>query len=384
MDRLELKVCLLITAIFSLRVLGLMMILPVLPLYIASFNGGAASVGLIVGVYGIVQAILQLPLGYLSDLYGRRPIILVGLLLLLLGSLVGYFTTSIKGMVIGRALQGSGAIGSTLLASLADNTSVKSRTVAMAVLGAFIGASFFLSLILGPVIAANFGFKAIFLFVATLSVIAILFLPSLPDSKNIAEQSSNIVGKLVKVVSNTDIIRLDCSIMLLHFFYTAAFVLVPVVLLHNYDMNIHSHSYFYATCLILSLPFSVTAIMRAEKYNFVTQALILALMSFLFLFTVIGFDLKNFLLFCLSIILFFAGFTYMESVFPSLVSKIVSKDIRGTAMGVFSCCQFLGIFFGGVVTGFLQEYFGNYGMFSLVIIILIIWVWVLVNIKQSS
>ncbi|MEE3003138.1 MAG: MFS transporter, partial [Pseudomonadota bacterium] len=157
MNKKEVKVCSLLIAIFSLRIFGLMMIVPVLPVYLHTLDSdNSVFLGLIIGIYGFTQALLQIPLGYLSDIVGRKKVIFGGLLMLCFGSFIAYLAQSAYLMILGRAIQGAGAIGSTILAAISDHTSEKNRTLAMAFLGASVGISFFLSLIIGPVVASKF------------------------------------------------------------------------------------------------------------------------------------------------------------------------------------------------------------------------------------
>ena len=370
----ELKICLFITAIFSLRIFGMMMILPVLPIYIKDFSGSVTSTGIVIGIYGIMQALLQLPLGFLSDRYGRRIILFVGLCLLMLGSLICYIATTVGALVIGRAIQGSGAIGSTLLATIADHTTKESRTLAMAILGATIGLSFFLAILVGPIITVYFGFKMIFLLTALLSLLALAFLYVLPENlSRVRDKSSSIVKNIKEVIKNTQLIRLDISILMLHFVYTSVFVLIPTLLVQNYKVLLNSHSYFYASTLLVSLLLSIPMILFAEKYKRVKSALLSAVTSYSVLFILIHYPSEYFYLLALAMVLFFAGFTYMESVLPSIASKIASDNTRGTAMGIYSCFQFLGIFLGGVTTGTLQHFFGSDVLLAVMIILMIAW-----------
>ena len=370
----EVKVCALIIAIFCLRIFGLMMIVPVVPLSIGNLGGvGSFSTGLVIGAYGITQAILQLPLGYLSDIYGRKKIILIGLILLLVGSLIGYFAKTIEVMVLARVVQGSGAIGSTLLAAIADNTSERNRTIAMAVCGASIGISFFLSVILGPMVASNFGFEAIFLVIAILSFCAISLLYLLPGQNKVTPDSTGIIKQIITLLQDPNILRMDFSILVLHFVYTSVFVLVPVMLLQQYELNLGSHSLFYITSLLGSLVISVPLIILAEKFLITKKVMFASILSFLLIFMTLTKPLHSVLLFGVFMSLFFAGFTFLESILPSMTSKLAPTNAKGITMALFSCCQFLGIFFGGVVTGLLHHYFGSFILLLVVSIMLLIW-----------
>lgn len=371
----EVKVCALIIAIFCLRIFGLMMIVPVVPVSIDSIGGaGAFSAGLVIGAYGITQAILQLPLGYLSDIYGRKKIIFIGLLLLLIGSLIGYFAKTVEVMVLARVVQGSGAIGSTLLASIADNTSERNRTIAMAVCGASIAMSFFLSVILGPVVASNFGFKTIFLLIAFLSFVALCLLCLLPAQNKTNMDSVGVIDQIVTLLKNTNIIRMDFSILMLHFVYTSVFVLVPVMLLQQYSLDLGSHSSFYIACLLGSLFISVPFIIYAEKFRITKGVMFISILSFLLVFMFLTYPTSSVYSFGIVVTLFFAGFTFLESILPSMTSKIAPENARGITMALFSCCQFLGIFLGGMITGLLQHYFGSFILLVVVSVALFVWI----------
>ena len=226
MEKNEIKICCYIALVFSLRIFGLMLILPVISLYIDNYQGSSElMLGLVVGSYGIVQALLQVPLGMISDKIGRTKVIIFGLSMLAIGSFICFLSTSVYGLIIGRAISGAGAIGSTLLAALSDNTSSDSRTKAMAILGAFIGISFFVSLLLAPVAAVNIGFKQMFLLVMFLSLLALLFSSRFLPKKLTPVNRNNIAiaSMLPAALLNKQLWIIYFGIWVLHAVYTALF-----------------------------------------------------------------------------------------------------------------------------------------------------------------
>ncbi|MBT4884780.1 MAG: MFS transporter [Legionellales bacterium] len=384
MNKNELQVCGYLTFIFCLRIFGLMMILPVAALYVSSYNNfNYASLGLVVGSYGFAQALLQLPLGFLSDRVGRRPVIVAGLCLLALGSLIAYMATDVYGLILGRTIQGAGAIGSTILACVADNSSHEKRTLVMAILGGFIGLSFFLSILIGPAFTSVFGFSNIFLLTFVLAcigaVVAFFVLPS-------EEKSSNTIVKegLFKIVNDVNLIRVYFGIWALHTLYTALFIQLPLVLVDKIKININQHWSFYAIALLLSLSIAIPAIITVDKKNKYRDYSILALLGFLGAFSMMFFGATVYSNLVLAVALFFAGFSFFESILPSLASKFAPTGCRGSVMGLFSSCQFFGVFSGGLLSGLAQYFYPEHGAAMLFFIITSCWALLFLNLRAPN
>ncbi len=357
-----------LASILSMRMLGLFMIFPIFSLYAQQLpNITPLLIGLAIGIYGLTQAILQIPFGMLSDRIGRKPIIYFGLLIFAIGSVVAALSSSITGIIIGRALQGSGAIASTILALTADLSTEEDRTKAMATLGISIGMSFIVALILGPIIYNWIGMSGIFWLTAALAISAIVILYYwVPEP---IDCNSTIKTSFKTVLKNTQLLRLDIGIFLLHFSLTALFVVLPISLATQVDAVWQ----VYIPVLSLSVVVMVPCIILAEKYNhmklvFLTAIAILALsqLGFSYLHT-------NFIGIVIMLFLFFTAFNILEATLPSLISKITPVDSKGTAMGVYSTAQFLGAFMGGISGGFLHQYYGIQTTFIICALLILIW-----------
>jgi len=384
MNKNNLQVCSCLAFIFCLRIFGLMMILPVAALYVSSYsNFNYASLGLVVGAYGFAQALLQLPLGFLSDRVGRRPVIIAGLCLLALGSLVAYMATDVYGLILGRTIQGAGAIGSTILACVADNSNDEKRTLVMAVIGGFIGFSFFLSVLIGPAFASAFGFSNIFLltFAAACigAVVAFFVLPSEDRSKDVLTKKN-----VFKVVNDINLIRVYFGIWALHTLYTALFIQLPLVLVNKVKIDISQHWGFYTSALLLSLIIAIPAIITVDKKNKYRDYSMLAILGFLGAFGMIIYGPISYSNLVLAVALFFAGFSFFESILPSLASKFAPTKCRGSVMGLFSSCQFFGIFSGGLLSGLAQYFYPEYGVAILFIIIICCWGLLFINLRAPN
>ncbi len=357
-----------LASILSMRMLGLFMIFPIFSLYAQQLpNITPLLIGLAIGIYGLTQAILQIPFGMLSDRIGRKPIIYFGLLIFAIGSVVAALSSSITGIIIGRALQGSGAIASTILALTADLTNEVDRTKAMATLGVSIGMSFIVALIIGPIFYNWIGMSGIFWLIAALAISAIVILYYWVPEPIIC--NSIIKTSFKAVLKNTQLLRLDIGILLLHFNLTALFVVLPISLATQVDAVWQ----VYIPVLSLSMVAMVPCIILAEKYNhmklvFLTAIGILALsqLGFSYLHT-------NFIGIVIMLFLFFTAFNILEASLPSLISKLTPTDSKGTAMGVYSTAQFLGAFLGGVSGGFLHQYYGIETVFIICALLILIW-----------
>lgn len=369
LSRQELRVVAALASIFSLRMLGLCMLLPVFALEAINFSGANEQlIGLTIGVYGLAQAILQIPFGMLSDKYGRRPVMLMGLALLLLGSLIAAQATSIYGLICGRILQGSGAIGSVVIATLADHTREQVRGSAMAILGVSIGLAFVLAMVLGPWINQFLGLQGVFGFTGLLAVGGIiLLLFSIP--KTVAWQPlpdmASSWQSLNTLSSNTKLMSLNFGIFVLHASLAALFLVLPL-LLQESGFLVTKLWQLYLAALILALLVSVKLLNKGEKGQSIAIAGLLVAECLLLVVT------SKFALF-VSLCVFFTAFCILEASLPTLVSKYAPTRNRGAALGVYSCLQFLGIFFGGIMGGWLHGRFGLAAVLGLCMLLAATW-----------
>ena len=344
--------------LYSFRMLGLFMVLPLLALYAADLPGAdPLTIGLALGVYGLSQALLQIPLGWLSDKLGRKPVIVGGLLVFALGSVVAGMAETIEGVVLGRALQGAGAIASTVMALVADLTREEQRTKAMAIVGMSIGLSFAMALVLGPLVAAAGGLSAVFWFTTVLAIVGVaivlLLVPTPPVGQMYDEVGAR-RGLFARSLQDAGLLRLNFAVFSLHFVLMALFLVVPGLLLEVADLDRNSHWMVYLPALLLSIVGMVPMMIMAERKGRLHAMFLLAIVLLILAMTVISAPASPLLLY-LGMWLFFVGFNYLEATLPSLVSKMVFAGGKGTALGIYSTCQFLGAFAGGALGGWLLK-----------------------------
>jgi MFS family permease len=333
--------------IAMLRMFGLFALLPVLSLHASTLvDATPLLVGFAVGAYGLTQAGLQIPLGALSDRVGRIPVIVGGLAVFAAGSIVAATGETIWGVIAGRLLQGAGAISATLTALVADATRAEVRTRSMAFLGIGIGLSFMLALILGPLIGARFGVPALFWFAAALAVIAGLLLKALPEGvKPPTPQNWNLVPAF-----RAELLRLDFFVFLLHAILTASFVALPFLLSNRLEMPVTSHWQMYVGALLVSLFGTIPLILSDERQGKVrTVGIAVTLLMVAQL--ILAFGSFGPVPVFMGLVVFFAGFNFLEAGLPARLSLLADGDARGASFGVFSSSQFLGAFVGGLIGG---------------------------------
>jgi len=357
--------------------LGLFMVLPLLALYAADLPATTpALIGLALGVYGLTQALLQIPFGWLSDRIGRKPVIISGLLLFALGSVVAGMADSIQGIILGRTLQGAGAIASTVMALVADLTREEQRTKAMALVGMSIGLSFAVALVLGPAVAAVGGLSAVFWFTALLAVlgvvIVITLVPTPPGASGGHEDVGARAGLIGRTLRDLPLARLNFGVFTLHFILMALFLLVPGFLEQTAGIDRTRHWLVYLPVLVLSIIGMVPLMIIAERGGRPRQMFLLGIALVLVAIGLLGFSSMP-LVFYFALWLFFVGFNYLEATLPSLVSKMVFSGGKGTAMGVYSTCQFLGAFAGGALGGWCLQQWGIAALVCLCLLLAAVW-----------
>ncbi|MBP8925945.1 MAG: MFS transporter [Pseudomonadales bacterium] len=366
-----------LASLYLVRMLGLFMLLPVLAIYARDLDGTTPFlIGIALGIYGLTQACLQLPLGMLSDRIGRKPVILGGLLVFLAGSLLAASSDTIHGIIAGRALQGAGAIASTLMALLADVTREQNRSKAMASIGVSIGLSFALSLVLGPVIAAWDGLEGLFLIAALLAVLGMLitvFVVPTPLVHRHLSSSGPGLAALRRVLSDRQLLRLDGGAFVLQFIMTAIFVAVPFMLVDDLHIARQSHGPVYGMLLGVSFIAMVPFMVIAERKRLVKPFFVGAVALIVLALAQMPLARHNLYGAMVSLWLFFLAFNFLEAMLPSLLSRAVQRDNRGTATGVYSSFQFLGAFCGGASGGLAMQHFGLQGVFWLCASLGVLW-----------
>lgn len=367
-----------IAALFSFRMLGLFMLIPVFTLYATHLTSATPSlIGVALGSYGLSQGLLQIPFGMLSDRYGRKPIITIGLILFACGSLLGALTTSIYGMIIARIMQGMGAIGSVLIALLADLTPDQQRTKAMAVIGVTIGLSFSLAMVISPALTHYFGLAGIFYLTVFLAILGLLLLHIVipTPKKEPFHLDSEASPKLFKqVIRNSHLQRLNAGIFFQHFILTATFFSIPILLQQQIELGFLAKQWhFYLPLMVLSFLMMTPFLAIAEKKRkiktlFSISVLLTCLCQFL-----LAFNDQHWWAICSFMFIYFVGFNFLEASLPSLISRQASLESKGTAMGIYSSCQFLGIFAGGTMAGLVYQLYGNHGVFIVNGIVALLW-----------
>ncbi|QIO07745.1 MFS transporter [Acinetobacter lanii] len=356
MNALERRSTFALSSIFALRMLGLFMIVPVFSVAGQSYQYATpALIGLAVGVYGLTQAILQIPFSLIADRFSRKPLIILGLLLFALGGAVAAMSETIYGVIIGRAIAGGGAVSAVVMALLADVTREENRTKAMATMGMSIGVSFMVAFSLGPWLTTLVGISGLFWVTTIMGLLAILMLFMVPSTtrhhKNFQQGYFN---QLKQVLKMQDLNRLHVSVFALHLLLTAMFIYVPSQLIEFADIPLSKHGLIYLPLLVVSLFFAFPSIILAEKYRKMRGIFLTAIGGIIagLAVMIFGFESKYILL--LGLGLFFIAFNVMEALLPSWLSKAAPIQSKATAMGVNASGQFLGAFCGGILGGQLN------------------------------
>lgn len=388
MSPFELKSILALSSIMSLRMLGLFMILPLFAAYVQDLaNSTPLLIGLALGVYGLTQGLFQIPFGALSDHFGRRPIILAGLCLFIAGSVLAAFAANIYLMLFARALQGAGAIGSTIIATIADLTREDQRTKAMAINGITIGFSFMLAMMLGPAIASIISVKNIFWVASAFGLLGILilfFLVPTPTKISFHADVEAEPRQFFSILTDPQLLRLNSSVFFLHAIFTATFVALPLSLLHDAGITNTNLWKLFVPALIVAFLFSFSCIYRAEKKHqlkkyFLGGILIISLAEYLF-----ATHSSNPWFSFISLTLFFSGFSLLEAFLPSWVSRVAPRTRKGTALGIYSSSQFLGIFAGGSIGGLLFGEFGLQQVYLFCVAFTLVWLLIAFGMKSPQ
>jgi len=376
-----------IAMIYAFRMIGLFMILPVFALYAEHLPGATPFLmGLAIGIYGLTQAVLQIPFGMWSDRIGRKPVILIGLLIFAVGSLIAGSANSIEGIIVGRAIQGGGAIAAALMALAADLSREEHRTKMMAVIGVSIGVSFAISLVLGPVVDDWIGISGIFYSTAVLALVGIailfFFVPD-PVHSHFHRDAEVETRSLSTVLKNTQLLRLDIGILTLHFVLMCVFLVLPLVLQNDMGIDVSDHWKIYLPVFVVSLAIMVPFIIIAERKQAMKAVFNGAVFS-LMVATILFIYSQSLWITILALVIFFTGFNLLEASLPSLITKTAPATQKGTAMGVYSSSQFLGAFAGGSIGGYAHQIWGIQGVYLTVLGALSLWFILALTMKKPG
>lgn len=364
-----------LAAIFAARMLGLFLVLPVFALEAARYPGGGdpAQVGLAMGIYGLTHGLLQIPFGIASDRLGRKRVIIAGLLVFAAGSFVAAAADSLGLLIIGRALQGAGAVSAAVTALLADQTRDEVRTKAMALVGASIGLTFALSLVIAPPLAAQIGLRGLFAITAGLALgcIAVVAWWTPPEPvrhKNMPR------GNLREVLSHPGLLRLDAGVFVLHAVQLAMWLAVPTLLVRA-GLPQQNHWYVYLPTVLASFVVMGLTLFPLERRGYLRAAFLgaVVLVALVQAGLLLVSDQPGIGVLAALLFVFFCGFNVLEASQPSMASRLAPAHARGAALGVYNTLQSLGLFAGGAVGGWLAKSVGTQGLFAACAGLMLLW-----------
>lgn len=376
MSSIELKSCSILASVYALRMLGMFLILPIFAIYATNLDSNPSSfqIGLALGIYGLTQAIFQIPFGMSSDYFGRKKVIYFGLVLFIIGSLIASNSTSIEGIILGRSIQGAGAISAVLTALLSDVTREQQRTKGMAIIGASIGLTFALSLVLSPLLNEMIGVDGIFTLMAILSFIAFLLIYFFIKEPEIRKERTKIsADEFLKILKDINLFRMNFGIFVLHATQISMFMIAPIYLVNQGGIDLSNHWQIYLPILFFSFLLIIPIIIFSEKFNKIKIAFLFAIFI-LFLAQLVFIIFANTLVgIILALLIYFIGFNFLEASLPSLVSKIAPINKKGLALGVYNTFQSLGIFLGGALGGLITKLYGYNASFVFCITLIFLW-----------
>jgi len=382
----ELRTSAALASVYGLRMLGLFLILPVFAVYAEQLPGGESHtlIGLALGTYGLTQALLQLPFGMASDHLGRKRVIYFGLALFALGSLIAAISTDIYWVIVGRSIQGAGAVNAAVTALLADLTREEHRTKAMAMIGGSIGLTFAASLVLGPALYSLISIPGIFALTGVLALAAVAVVRYVvpdPQTSSFHSDAETAPARLKGVLRNPELRRLNFGIFALHVVQMAMFVVVPLALRETGGLDANHHWQVYLPVLAISVVFMIPLILYGEKRARLKPVFIASIALMLAAQLAFVPAIGNFWDIVVALTLYFIAFNVLEASLPSLVSRIAPAGAKGTAMGVYNTSQSLGLFVGGALGGLLSHRFGPPSVFVFGSVLIGLWLWLALGMR---
>jgi len=389
MTSLERRAVSALAGVFGLRMLGLFLILPVFALYAEDLEGNTAFLtGVAIGAYGLTQAIFQIPFGLMSDKFGRKRVIAAGLLIFAIGSVVAAMADSITGVIFGRALQGTGAIAAAVIALASDLTREEQRTKAMAIIGMTIGLAFFVALMLGPVLDRSIGVPGIFWLTAVLAIGAIVVVyksvPT-PVARHVPLGGEISLKKQFSIIlKDSHLLRLDYGIFSLHLVLTAFFVAVPFTLVESLAIQRESHWSVYLPVVLLSVIAMVPLVLMTTRKKRIPNIFLAGIVLLLGGELMFAFGAQSTIWFLAGMVIWFTGFNTLESLMPSLVSRLAPVQNKGAAIGIYNSAEFFGAFLGGVLGGLVLGLFGTQGVYLMSAGVIVVWLLVMLPAKPPK
>ncbi len=388
MSPAELRATIGLAGVYGLRMFGLFIILPVFAFYAEDLPGGNnyTLIGIALGAYGLTQAILQIPFGWLSDRIGRKPVIYMGLILFAIGSVVAALAIDIYWVILGRIIQGAGAISAAVMALAADLTREEHRTKAMATIGMTIGTVFAISLIVAPILNQWIGVPGIFAMTGVLALLAMIVIKKIVPDPQISRFHSDTEASPTSfgsVLRDTQLLRLNYGIFALHATLMGLWLVVPLTL-RQAGMEADDHWQIYLPVLLLSIVLIIPAIIYAEKKAQLKFVFVAAIALLLIGQVLLATTFDSIWGTAIALLVFFTAFNLLEASLPSLISKIAPVGAKGTAIGIYSSTQFLGAFVGAAVGGYLFGNYGSYALYSFCGLLLIVWLMLAVTMKAPA
>jgi len=361
-----------LSSIIALRFFGLFIVLPVISIYALSLPGSNSTlVGIVIGGYALTQMIFQIPFGIMSDKLGRKGTIILGLLLFAIGSIICAVSNDILFLLLGRLLQGAGAIGAVVTAMISDLVREEQRPKAMAIMGGMIAASFAASMLIGPTMGASLGIHSLFWLTAVLALASIVILVKFVPNPPLISHSYSSKTNLLPVIFNSKLIKMNITNFLQKGFMTFAFMIIPIVLTKVYGWELADLYKVYLPSMIAGIFAMAPAAILAEKKGKFKEVLVIGIILFAISFYIIGQSIST-LWFVIGVVIFFIGFNMHEPIMQSLATKYAKVHQRGAVLGLFNSFGYLGTFIGGLVGGIYLDKLGLENLEQITFIIVLI------------